>query len=388
MRILFISYNIGKTASGIVSERILIELLKQGHEVKVIVESNELIATIPCHISVVRNIFAEGSTLFRIWYKLVTLFYDPFNLNYLWRYRAYRKAKKILEDWNPDFIYCRTSPIDPCFVGIKLKKKFAIPLVSNLTDPIPAPVEYLPLGRLRNILICQSKEIVDQSDLVGMGTQQAIDYQLRLLEKDDDSLFFVSPDTVPSCDLKYVERKSSNSFRLLYLGAIYGSRNIDPLINAIKRLRNEGVEAVLEIYGGRVSLPEKVSFVRCYEPTSDIDSLISEVDVLVDLDGDDAEPVFMSSKLKQYLVYDRPILSITPENSPTSILLRDLCTANVTKNQVDSILDAIKSINAKQYLSEDYYERLSIIRRFSQEKVVKNLLTQVENKIFKNRLMF
>lgn len=377
MKILFISYDIGNTASGIISKRILVELVRQGHDIYVITSKCDKLIIPGCEIVRAENCLNANSLINRLLYKGVSLFYEPFNSNFMWRHRAYRHAKNILKKWRPDFIYCRTSPIDSCFVGIQIKERYNLPLVVNLTDPVPPPAEYMPQVNYRMSLIKQARKIIHNADLVGMPTVQAIKYQQRITESNYGNKFFLSPDPVPCSNIEFISRTSTDSFNLVYLGGVYGSRNIEPLINAIKKLRENNWNVYLHLYGAKVKLNENVDYVICHNWATDLNDVVANSDILVDLDGDDIEPIFMSSKLKQYLVYNRPVLSITPHNSPTSYLLKEMQTAEVVINNVEDIYMAILVIAEKEIAEDMYYERLPILRSFSPKRVVNELINRM-----------
>ena len=371
MKLLFISYNLGKTASGIISERVLREFLYQGDEVVVVTESNDTQYKLNCQVIEVKNVLREGSYLYRLWQKLISIFCIPFNSNLVWRIRVYYRMRKLFRKWRPEIIYCRTSPIDPCFVGALLKEKYSIPLCSNLTDPLPPPVEYIPEGKYRNRLIESAIKIISFSDLIGMGTQQGIDYQMRITGIKFSDKAFLSPDPIPYSGMRYFDYNNEAGIQLLYLGAIYASRNINPLICAIKQLRDQGHNISLTIYGSYIN--HNADIVKCHQWIDNVDKIIGDFDILVDLDGDDEEPVFVSSKLKQYLVYNRPVLSITPKNSPTSVLLKDLATAEVVVNDSMQIIDRLGMMIKKEYNNNMYQERNHLLQLLSPSKIVTDL---------------
>lgn len=379
MKILFLSYDIGLTASGIISERILRELINQGNEVVVITQLSFSKDITGCRMVEIPNCLKENTFLSRLWNKIISYFFYPFNSNFIWRLRTVVKAIGILNMWKPDCIYCRTSPTDPLFVGICLKYIYNIPLISNLTDPLPPPIEYIKNTRVRNQLTKQARKIIKNSDLLAMGTEQAIIYQQRITGLSFSNKVFVSPDPVPFNGLKIVKQNKSQRVRLLYLGAIYGSRNIYPLLEAIKLLRDIHFNIVLDIFGPIHTLDDKYQFVKQHKFATNLDEIISDSDILVDLDGDDSEPVFVSSKLKQYIVYNRPILSITPLGSPSSKLLKDLVTVCVVQNNKLDISDCLKVMIGYKYVDNDYIERLPIIHLNSSKSVVDNLLSKISS---------
>lgn len=377
MRILVIVHDVGKTASGIVSQRIIDELLIQGFDIKVL--ASNFTKSYPQGIAYCISPFCKIPKLLRrIIFKLCSILaIDSFNSNFLWRIRTYAKSQVILKKWKPDFVYCRTSPIDSCFVGIRIKNKYKIPLVCNLTDPLPAPIEYLPEGVIRNRRIKAAKLIINHSDLISMGTIEAMNYQQSVVGMNFSSKTFISPDSTPLGSITRVPVSSGRNIELLYLGAIYGSRNVHPLIEAVKLMRREGYPLLLRICG-TIQSKIREDFVLIESSVLDVNPKLANADILVDIDGDDMVPVFVSSKLKQYIVVDKPILSITPFNSPSYKLLKDLCTVKTVRNKVDDIYEALQYlINESEHF--DYSERNAIISNYSVSKIVSDIIHNVND---------
>lgn len=378
MRLLVLVHEVGNTASGIVSQRVIEELDNRGHEIVVVTSRSTVVDSekiICCN-----DLISSGTFFSRAIDKLKRIVgLDTFNSNFSWRLRAYYRSLRIVSQWRPDFIYCRTSPIDPCFVGIRLKNRFKIPLLVNLTDPLPPPTEYLANEKIRAVLSKSASFIMSNADLVSMGTEQALIYQERITGIDISSKSFISPDPVPYDTIRYLKVNQHSDINLVYLGAIYGSRNIAPLIEAIKCLNSNGYSIKLKIYGNsRLNIKE--DFIEECGFLGDVEGALIESDILVDIDGDDLEPVFVSSKLKQYLVVNRPILCITPLNSPSSSLLEDIDSIRITRNEVDSICNNISYIIGRVG-TYDYNDRANLVNQLSPKVIVDNIISEVSSRL-------
>lgn len=379
MKILFISYNLGESASGIVSERVLRGLVDVGNDVKVVTAENSAL-NIDCEINELTPFLKKGSFLYRLWYyRILPLFtVDIFNGHIFWRRKAFKCANKILRNWTPDCIYCRTSPIDSCFVGLKLKTHFSIPLVVNLTDPLPAPLEYIPEGNLREKLIFDAKAIIKGADAILMGTKQAIEYECSVSGCLSMDKFAVFPDPVPTDYVLELSPKISHSINLLYLGSIYGSRNINELISVIAKLRTEGIDITLTICSELNKSSIQKEFIYYSGWVSDVIPMLSNADILIDIDGDDSYPVFISSKLKQYLCVNRPILCITPRNSPASDMLRGMMSVTTCDNHFDAIYTSLKNIMDSNYYIDYNEDRRPLLQVLSTKFLINNLLQIID----------
>jgi glycosyltransferase involved in cell wall biosynthesis len=261
---------------------------------------------------------------------------------------------------------------------MKLKQRYNFPLAVNLTDPLPAPIEYVPNGPLRDKLISSARTIISQSDIVMMGTEKAIEYECSIVGSLHRCKFRVSPDPVPSSKISILPHNNQSTTNLVYLGSIYGSRNILPLVEAMEMLRNEGVNISLTICSDPQKDAIRRDFIHYIGWVSDIMKILSNADILVDIDGDDSKPVFISSKLKQYLTINRPILSITPSGSPAAELLNGMETVYVCNNSVDLILENLKNMTSQSFVIDNYAERSMLLREFSIETVTTDLLRALE----------
>ena len=99
MKILLITYNLGGSASGIVTERLANEMLKQGIDLKIITSYNKSKISKEI-VTEVSEFIKEGTLLkilqLKIYQFLFSGFYD---CNFIWRYRAVTAAKKIFQSW-------------------------------------------------------------------------------------------------------------------------------------------------------------------------------------------------------------------------------------------------------------------------------------------------
>jgi len=74
---------------------------------------------------------------------------------------------------------------------------------------------------------------------------------------------------------------------------------------------------------------------------------IRQADILVSIDADDKDPVFLPSKLLDYLSTDRVVLSISPRGSPAETML-----GLVPKSSVQSSHDLVAIANAMEKASQ------------------------------------
>lgn len=372
-KLLFITYGFGNsTPVGVGAERIVSALANHGFQVYVIT-SKGVDSTIPnVDITIKRN---TPRLPFKTSSKL-SIFLGK-ELYYLaWEIKAYFAAKAILYR-NQDIvaIYTRAVPISVCPIGIKLKKKFHIPLLMHFTDPIPAPPEWLSDKKSRKRLIKQMQGLLPQANRISFGNRHMLWYEENVLNISLQNKAFISPDPGPS-SLTFLPQKKHNdhTINLLFLGNIYGNRNPSYLFEAIKQLSTYPIKFYL-FGSNRGDYPE---FVVSKGRTDDIISVMQESDILVDIDGNDETPVFISSKLKDYLSVNRPILSITPLNSPSREILCGLSTVGIAINELQEIKKTILKLINTKYSDYDFNERIPILETFSSDQIVLDIIEQID----------
>ena len=300
-------------------------------------------------------------------------------LNYIsWELKAKRLLRRIIHGHKIDGIYTRSTPICVCPVGIYVKKHYQLPLIMHFTDPIPAPIGWAPNPKYRKRMIKQMKEYVQMADCLSFGNSRMINYQERILNMPLQERSFVSPDPAAGSFVWLdSNKKNQDKVTLLFLGNIYGNRNPSLLFKALSSITTSSFRFI--IYGN--SFPGAPSYVEFRPRTNTIYRALQEADVLVDIDGDDEIPVFVSSKLKDYLSVNRPILSITPDNSPSRDLLMRLKTVELSSNSSDSVKESLLRIINANYTEKDYEERIPIVQSFSAQSIAQEIINQIKNVI-------
>lgn len=373
-KLLFITYAFDKnTPVGVGAQRIVTSLSNHGYRVFVITSQTNNIVIPNVDVLAVSN---HPRIPAGISNKLSNLFGRE--LLYLsWEIRACVAGNKILRN-NHDVIaiYTRANPISVCPVGARLSSKYKIPLLMHFTDPIPAPEEWYPDPSNRKRMIKQMRSLLSYPDLISFGNKHMLLYEEKCLGVSLQQKAFVSPD--PGFhDFVYLPPKDNfrETINLLFLGNIYGNRNPLPLFEAIKQLSRYPIK--LYLYGNnQANYPD---FVIKRDRTDDVRSVMQNMDVLIDIDGDDNIPVFVSSKLKDYLSVNRPILAITPENSPSREILSNLSTVGISINETQHIKDTmLKLINIK-HLESDYEERIPVLKLFDPEQIASKIINQIHS---------
>ena len=284
-----------------------------------------------------------------------------------WEQKAKRVIYRIIQNHNIHGIYTRSSPICVCPVGIYGKKHFHLPLIMHFTDPIPAPEGWAPNLSYRKRMIRQMRDYVNEADILSFGNSRMISYQEQLLSIPLKNRAFVSPDPATGLFVRLAPNKRKTRLvKLVFLGNIYGNRNPTHLFNALSSITEVSFRFI--IYG--ISFQSVPSYVEFRSRTNNVERALQEADILVDIDGDDQIPVFVSSKLKDYLAVNRPILSITPPDSPSRDLLKGMKTVEVSNNTPCDIKRSIIKLIESEYSEKNYEERIPVVESFSANRIV------------------
>lgn len=366
MRILLITERFGdKIPTGVISRMMADELRVLGNEIAVV--SSEHIGEKwrygPHIICSSKTLIPKRVLLWisnRIGINLIT---------YKWRRKAVRESRKLIESFAPDIIYARSTPVMVCEVAACLKKEFGIPVMMHFTDPVPAPIEWDPNMGYRRRMIATMNKVLPLADSVSFGNASMLRYQQSLLSYSFLNKSFVLPDPVRCENLYDSRRARQDVYSIVYLGALYGNRNPRPFFDAITILNKKGYKCELVIYDINRTNLQVPEFVRFVGRTDDVKSALLNSDLLLNIDGDDSTPVFISSKLKEYLCCCRPVLSITPEGSPSRELTEGLKTVFSVTNTCVSIEEQLIKVMEMSFTSCLFNEREAVIQSFTPQRV-------------------
>ena len=377
MKILLISYYYGDTASGIITQRVAEELSIKGNTIFVVSGDS----SIKCdYLYKCPNIFSDCGFVSRAIRKLYwMLTKDTLEYQFVWRRRAFRRACEIIKNNNVEWIYCRTSPIDAFLVGDRLKKKYGLKELLHFTDPVPS--EFSTYNQyILNRLIKKYRGIVDRADLLSFGTIEMQRHEQKLFDMDVSKKAFVSPDAAKSSVFVCLPPKNmDDSIVLVYLGSIAGYRNPLPLFHAVDSLRNEGYNVKLLVYSVRpVSINYDSNGIYYCGRTPHVNQALQQADILIDLDVKMKDSPFISSKIKDYIRVNRPIVAITQKNSPTYKVTAGLSTIVLVENEEGIIKSAIIKAKSLGNNPEQYQERQNLLNYFSPQVVVNTIINRMK----------
>ena len=386
VKVLAVCENIGKSATGLVVESIF-KYLEENSTISLTILCNHNLSDIEFS-DLVQVSYPKQKIDLKYKLSLIVFRKEP-NANE-WVKTAFKEVK----DRSFDVILAITSAYSirsfqfAHYFGIKNN----IPYLLHALDPMPSVKGWGEHPILRSAIIRSVRPYYEHASLVSASNKQMIDYQCKQLKlKAVKKSFFYNPikfhgDAIEIQPLKSID--PTKEVKLLYLGTLYEKRYSEHLLQSVQKLNNEGINTSISFIGqiNDDSLMLKLtsySFVKVAPFQKDISDFIKGSDILVDIDANISNDVFISSKLNNYLSIPRPILSITPLNSPSENLIKDCKNSIKTaQHNIEEIYTAINNLLATDLF--DYSERTKLINELTLNSVGEKLIKSFYNLTFKH----
>ena len=376
---LIIAEDIGLTAPGIVYETIIRELVRYMN-VSVIAIDRRIGLDLP-----VSYLSSAKCKKRRYSWRMYRLFMSVLGVNLFDLYWLYRQKKQIkVEDIKRQDIiisFASFHHYKGVMLGEYLAKEYAKRWIIYSVDAIPAPIGWCENDRFyRNTRKLISKYIA-RCDAFFSANRQMLHYQLEPIAPFDKPSGVVY--TPIRSDL--VLAPLSRVFRpiFLYTGGIYGPRKKESLLDGFRLLIAEYPEARLIFVG--INRPElfdpykdliKTGNLEIYGYTHDLNAFYMKSSVLIDINAYFENDVFLSSKIVNYLVIRRPIVSITGLNSPSRNIFTEDPSIIHCEHDALAVYRALKRSLEGKYT--DWSQRDKYVRMFSAKNVVRDFVEKIK----------
>lgn len=257
--------------------------------------------------------------------------------NYVRWIRAVVIAAERLHRSNPfHLVYSRSLPMEAHIAGYWASRRLRLPWIANINDPWDwhlMPGEMRIRGRLADRWVSSfwMRKTLQKADLVTYPSARLRDYHLRLCGVNHESA--VIPHIGYALEGK---GRGGGGFRLVHAGKLGGLETRSPvsLLEGIGRFLRRNPEARSVLKALFVGLEDPATRLRTdelglhsvVEHTGRVSyekslEFISSAAVCVLVEGDLPEGIFLPSKLADYLVAGKPVLSL----SPALGVVGDLC---------------------------------------------------------------
>lgn len=321
MHILLFGYYYGRGAEGVCTQRLCDALMDDGKRISLVTSNRADI---------------RDDNRFQQAVKLSSFPFRPQRhlqgLNYLltgcdcefpawgWRAAMVKPATDV------DVIYARTRPLTSAFPAMIAAKRSGLPLVLHFSDPAPSPwldPRSTQGSRERSF----SVKLAQCAAAATFTTTEAMELQACMVPQWANVPSYVVPHIAPRWESNHTPVSGT---RLLYTGSFYGARGPHSLLKGFGAFQKTRTAARLTFLGSNGSLLSDV--VRDYSleasidilpPVIDVTPVIKEATTLVAVDSFHSAPVFMSTKFVEYLATDKPIVLISPRQSPSAKLAQD-----------------------------------------------------------------
>lgn len=258
--------------------------------------------------------------------------------------------------------------------------------LSYCVDALPAPIgwgepQYYRFGVKKMV-----NRFISKSDFIYFSNDKMVEYEKNIFNFLDDK---VIKSLYAYSNLKFKEYISPNVvFNFVYTGTVYKARKVERFLKAFEKLSFIYPQVRCIFVGTKkksINLSclkkETLKKIKFLPFTSKLDDIYSNANILVDIDADIKNDVFMSSKFFNYISTNKPIFSISNIDSPTRNFINDLGLEGVymSKNDVDEIFLILKQILEINEII-DYRSRYKKVLHFLKKNSWENLFSILENK--------
>jgi len=277
-------------------------------------------------------------------------------------HKQWRKVIKSLPS-KPDIIYSRSFPISSNLMAYNLKQFFNVPWVMHLSDPW----YYSPVHNFNSWHKLWEKKCFEAAAIICLTSEESVDLYKSIYPQFAHKLQYF-PNVYDDADLGDNPIKTSSKLKITYTGGLVGERSIKwllPLFDLLEKEISDISNKIEFIFAGdmdksNAQLFNKMdfSFVKHVGAISmeKAMSLQKNSHILLLIDNpvvDKSKNVFFPSKLLDYFVARRKILSITSKHSTSYEVLQDrnACIFTHTDSQkvYEFICEALEKFSKKEW---------------------------------------
>ena len=277
--------------------------------------------------------------------------------HFCWYPFAVHKGMNLIENSKIDIIHSWSCPHTSNVVGLALKRATGLPWVVHFSDPwVDSPYSEPTTFQLKNCVKLETS-LINEADAVVFITSQTADMVMRKYDSELKTKVRIIPHGYDSTLLKLFResQRGDRRLRLVYTGSFYPNKRTPvSLLKALATLKkqtilNDQIELILigpntDVYrpeAERLGLNRVVSFHGQFSFMNSLRAM-QDADVLVVIDAPSSESsVFLPSKLVDYMMFEKPILGITPLEGASADLLRRLECLVVDSDDVAGIAKVV-----------------------------------------------
>ena len=375
MRLLVLTHDIGKTAPGIVFERLLSGLTRLCE-----------IDVVTCNYAPSIDLNVNGIQIIhypQIRIRLAKFLFVIFKTDIV--SCVLKRRVKVNRDYDFVLSLCSSGFFFGVISGLYVSKKINTKWGCYCVDAIPAPIGWskdTPYFRASKSFV---KKSFANLDFFAAVNEQMLEYEVSLFShKNTMRTTYLVP---PSLSERIIQLPIIHDrFWFLFAGNIYGMRKSKYVIEAFSKLVSEyenigllfvgniGQDTYEEIANLSDEVKEKI---EVFPRMTEIVPFYERASVLLDIDADLENDVYLSSKISTYLGYNRPIICESSEGTPSRSLLSGIDSIIHCHHKVDEI-QAAMSYTIEHYTDFDYSDRNELLHSFSSEYVASVLYDEIK----------
>lgn len=252
-----------------------------------------------------------------------------------WSRFALKEATRIIEENKIEAIITTGPPHSVHLIGLKLKKKFGLPLIADFRDPWTNIFYNKFFPRTKRTKIKDKKledSVLENADLVTVVSNGLSEEFKDRAKKIEVVYNGFDPADIPETILEKTE-----IFRLSYIGNFKPNQNIKSFWEVISELKNEipdfstnfRINLTGNLNSGLFEFIEKYDLkdiveTNSYVAHSDaVKLMVNSGLLLFIIPNTDSNHLIITGKLFEYIASGSPVLSIGPIDGNASEILRD-----------------------------------------------------------------
>lgn len=308
----------------------------------------------------------------------------------LWADRVYKKVIKVVNSECYDAIvsFVCASNFGSLVLGYKLSQASGFPWVVYSVDALPTPVAWSGSGKLHDKVLKVLKNYLPKAKALFFANPIMLQYEKELFTTFDGSFGVVLTPGSEECAIA-MDYEPHNNIIFLYTGYLYGPRKVSELLKGYEKYHKKHPEDRLLFVGNNGD-----SFFKGYEHmlasgaierygfTNRIAPFYNKADVLIDLNANMENDVFLSSKVCNYLSYDKPIITISQNGSPVRAMMSGIESIVHAHHDADEISVAME--RAATLVGKPIGDRKELKRKFLPEEIAKEFCIEL-NRVINTR---
>ena len=375
MKILVITENIGENAPGIVFERLLhglsvhneITILTANYQPENVIQNIQDVIVSP-KLNIHPRIYK---------FLIGILGVNPYDT--YWAIKSINVLKrKVNTRFEIVMSFLSYSHFAGLIAGNKYSKKHHIRHAVYSVDAIPPPPGWLEIDYYYSGLQKMVGKYLSSASFLFSLNNQMLSYQLKTFVPSGKLISGVIY-TPGNSERIFPDPNDQSSYNFVYTGGIYGLRKVDYVLKGFQKLLEVYPNSVFQFIGSQLQNESLFSIdsdtlkkIEIHPFTKDLDPFYRNATALIDIDADTENDVFLSSKISNYLMINRIIISETSINSPSQLLFKGINSIIQCEHNGDKVFMAMKrAIEMKETVSFD--DRKSVIGLFKLENIVNKL---------------